>query len=223
VGVQAITPSLGCGNPTGLAGLKPGEVVLDLGSGGGLDVFLAAEKVGPTGRAIGVDMTAEMVDLARQNARKIGATNVEFRLGEIEALPLADQSVDVILSNCVINLSPDKDAVFREAFRVLRPGGRVTISDIVTNGPLPEPVRRSVTAWAGCVAGALEEQEYLTRLRAAGFADVRVVERHTYFTGELAGSPDFVELTRDLAPDDVARLADLAVSSITVVAHKPQA
>jgi arsenite methyltransferase len=185
--------SLGCGNPTGLADLKPGEVVLDLGSGGGLDVFLVGQKVGPIGRAIGVDMTPEMIDLARQNAKKIGATNVEFRLGEIEALPLADQSVDVILSNCVINLSPDKDAVFREAFRVLRPAGRVTISDIVTHGPLPEAVRQSAEAWADCVAGALEEQEYLGKLRAAGFADVRVVERQSYSM----------------------------VSSVTVVASKP--
>jgi arsenite methyltransferase len=171
---------LGCGNPTALAGLRPGEVVLDLGSGPGLDVFLAAERVGESGRVIGVDMTAEMVGRARRTARRYGYHNVEFRLGEIEALPLDDESVDVIISNCVINLSPDKLATFKEAFRVLKPGGRMLISDLVTEGQLPEDVRRSFEAWAGCIAGALEKQEYLDTIQRAGFREVTTVAQHSY-------------------------------------------
>ena len=165
--------AFGCGNPTAIAALEPGEVVLDLGSGGGIDCFLAAKMVGPEGRVYGVDMTPEMVSLARSNAEKVGATNVEFRLGEIEHLPIADDSVDVIISNCVINLSPDKDQVFREALRVLRPGGRLQVSDIVWTKPVPDEVREDLEQWAGCIAGALLESEYLDKIRAAGFVEVR--------------------------------------------------
>jgi SAM-dependent methyltransferase len=164
--------SLGCGNPLALAELKEGEVVLDLGSGGGLDCFLAAEKVGAGGQVIGLDMTPEMIQLARENARKMGATNVEFRLGEMERMPLEDNSVGVIISNCVINLSPDKDAVFKEAYRVLKPGGRLSISDIVLLGELPQEVKASLEEWAGCIAGALQEKVYLDKIRAAGFVRI---------------------------------------------------
>ncbi len=164
--------SLGCGNPLALAELKEGDVVLDLGSGGGLDCFLAAEKVGAQGKVIGLDMTPEMIQLARQNAKKMGATNVEFRPGEMESMPIKDNSVDVIISNCVINLSPDKDAVFREAYRVLKPGGRLSISDIVLLGELPQEVKTSLEEWAGCIAGALQEKVYLDKIRAAGFVRI---------------------------------------------------
>ncbi|HOW85734.1 MAG TPA: arsenite methyltransferase [Candidatus Aminicenantes bacterium] len=171
---------LGCGNPTALAGLKPGETVLDLGSGGGIDCFLAARKVGPSGRVIGVDMTAEMVDRARENARRTGAANVEFRLGEIESLPVADGTVDVIISNCVINLSTDKPRVFREAFRVLKPGGRIMVSDLALRKPLPEAVRASVDAYVACVAGALVKDEYLRDVSEAGFERVEVVNEKAF-------------------------------------------
>ncbi len=170
--------SLGCGNPTAIAGLQPGEVVLDLGSGAGLDCLIAAQRVGPQGRVIGLDMTPEMIKLARHNAKKAGLTNVEFQYGEIEEIPLPDASVDVIISNCVINLSPDKDAVFHEAYRVLQPGGRISVSDIVTHGELPPALRQSIQAWAGCVAGALDESEYLAKIRAAGLTDVEVQSRN---------------------------------------------
>ena len=176
---------MGCGNPTAIAELQPGEVVLDLGSGGGIDCFLAAKQVGPEGRVIGLDMTPDMIRLARRNAKKAGATNVDFRFGEMEDMPLLDASVDVIISNCVINLSPDKDAVFAEAYRVLRPGGRMSISDIVVDGDLPELVRRSLDAWAGCVAGALTEADYLSKIRAAGFEGVEV-ESRSFASGLLA-------------------------------------
>jgi SAM-dependent methyltransferase len=166
--------SLGCGDPVTLASLEPGQTVLDLGSGGGIDVFLAAKQVGETGRVIGVDMTAAMIEKARANQVKIGASNVEFRLGEIEHLPVADDNVDVVISNCVINLSPDKPQVFREAYRVLRPGGRLAVSDIVTNGPLPDAIKQSMAAWAGCVAGALEVDDYVAAIEDAGFVDVKV-------------------------------------------------
>ena len=169
---SAVLASLGCGNPTALAQLKPGEVVLDLGSGGGIDCFLAAKMVGESGMVYGVDMTPEMLSLARKNQEKVGATNVEFRLGEIEHLPMPDASVDVIISNCVINLSPDKDQVFREAFRVLRPGGRLQVSDIVWTRPVPEEIKNDFEAWAGCIAGALVEADYLAKIAAAGFVDV---------------------------------------------------
>jgi arsenite methyltransferase len=164
--------SLGCGDPVTLASLKPGQTVLDLGSGGGIDCFLAAKKVGPEGKVIGVDMTATMIEKARANKAKVGAENVEFRLGEIEHLPAANNSVDVILSNCVINLSPDKPQVFQEAFRVLKPGGRLAVTDIVTDGPLPEEIRQNMNAWAACVAGALDVADYVAAIKQAGFVDV---------------------------------------------------
>ena len=166
---------LGCGNPTALASLKEGETVLDLGAGAGLDCFLAAQAVGPTGRAIGVDMTPEMIDRARKSARKNGIENVEFRLGEIEHLPMADEAVDVVISNCVVNLSPDKAQVFREAYRVLRAGGRLLISDIVLDKPLPEKIRDSIEAYVGCVAGASMRSDYIDAIAAAGFDDIEVL------------------------------------------------
>jgi arsenite methyltransferase len=166
---------LGCGSPTATADLKAGEVVLDLGSGAGVDVFLAANKIGPTGRVIGVDMTKEMVDKAKSIARDHGYHNVEFRLGEIEKLPIEDKSVDVIISNCVINLSPDKSKVFREAYRVLKLGGRLTVSDIVSEGAFPDEMKDDPDAWAGCIAGALERQEYLEKVKKAGFENVQVL------------------------------------------------
>lgn len=177
---EAAYMGLGCGNPTALAELQEGETVLDLGAGGGFDVFLAAQKVGETGKVIGVDMTPEMIEKARENARKGNYKNVEFRLGEIEKLPVEDNSVDVIISNCVINLSVDKLVTYKEAFRVLRPGGRVLISDLVTEGELPEDVRRSFEAWSRCIAGALEKQEYLDTIKKAGFKDVAIVSERTY-------------------------------------------
>lgn len=168
---------LGCGNPTALAGLQAGETVLDLGSGGGIDCFLAARRVGPAGRVIGVDMTAEMIDRSRAAARQGGFQNVEFRLGEIENLPVADASVDAVISNCVINLSPDKGRVFREAFRALKAGGRLLVSDIVLTGELPAGAREDAELWAACVSGALPEQQYLSLIREAGFTEVGVVGR----------------------------------------------
>src|SRR5664279_4389501 len=170
----AMLASLGCGNPTALAQLTPGETVLDLGSGGGIDVLLSAKRVGPTGKAYGLDMTDEMLALANENKRKAGAENVEFLKGEIESIPLPDDSVDVIISNCVINLSADKDAVLREAFRVLKPGGRFAVSDVVVHGEVPPQVRDSVLLWAGCIAGALQDTEYSSKLAAAGFAGVEI-------------------------------------------------
>ena len=170
----AVLASLGCGNPTALAELKPGEIVLDLGSGGGIDVLLSARRVGPTGKAYGLDMTDEMLALAGENKKKSGLTNVEFLKGEIENVPLPDASVDVIISNCVINLSGDKDKVLREAFRVLKPGGRFAVSDIVVRGEVPEQIRKNVLLWAGCVAGALQDSEYQAKLKAAGFADIGI-------------------------------------------------
>jgi arsenite methyltransferase len=169
--------SAGCGDPVTLAELKAGQVVLDLGSGGGIDCFLAAQKVGTTGHVIGVDMTVEMLTQARANQAKMGMDNVEFRLGEIEHLPVADNSVDVILSNCVINLSPDKPQVFREAYRVLNSGGRLAVSDIVADGPLPLVLQQDLTAWAGCLAGAMDQQDYISELERAGFVDVVITDR----------------------------------------------
>ncbi|HKV44002.1 MAG TPA: arsenite methyltransferase [bacterium] len=177
---EALRASLGCGNPTALAQLNPGETVLDLGSGGGIDVLLSAKRVGPTGKAYGLDMTQEMLALARANQRRAGIPNAEFLLGEIERIPLPDHSVDVIISNCVINLSGDKDRVFAEAFRVLRPGGRLAVSDVVIRGELPVDLRHSVELWVGCVAGALEEREYIEKLGRAGFEAIGVEPTRIY-------------------------------------------
>lgn len=185
---DAVNMGLGCGNPVALASLKEGETVLDLGSGGGIDVFLAAKKVGTNGKVIGVDMTEEMIQKAKSAATKYDYANVEFRLGEIENLPLADQTVDVIISNCVINLSTDKEQVFQEAYRVLKANGRIMISDIVTEGELPESIKKSLAAWAGCVAGALEKTQYLETIRKAGFKNVNIVSESP-FTIDVPGKP----------------------------------
>jgi arsenite methyltransferase len=189
---EARAASLGCGNPTALAQLEPGETVLDLGSGGGIDVLLSADRVGPTGKAYGLDMTDEMLTLARENQRKAGVGNVEFLEGEIEQIPLPSNAVDVIISNCVINLSADKDRVFAEAFRVLKPGGRLAVSDVVVRGEVPAEIRRSVELWIGCVAGALEEREYRDKLAAAGFEGIDLEPTRVYRVEEardfLAGA-----------------------------------
>jgi arsenite methyltransferase len=177
---EALLASLGCGNPTALAQLKPGETVLDLGSGGGIDVLLSARRVGPTGKAYGLDMTDEMLALANENKRKAGVENVEFLKGEIENIPLPDNSIDVIISNCVINLSADKSKVLHEAFRVLKPGGRFAVSDVVTRGEMLPEIRQSVLAWVGCIAGALEENEYRAKLAAAGFEQIDIEPTRVY-------------------------------------------
>jgi len=177
---EAVLASLGCGNPTALAELNPGEVVLDLGSGGGIDVLLSSRRVGPTGKAYGLDMTDEMLALANENKRKAGAGNVEFLKGEIEHIPLPDNSVDVIISNCVINLSADKDRVLRESFRVLKPGGRFAVSDVVTRGEIAPEIRQSVLLWVGCVGGALDENEYRNKLVAAGFEQITIQPTRVY-------------------------------------------
>jgi SAM-dependent methyltransferase len=177
---EAVAASLGCGNPTALADLHPGETVLDLGSGGGIDVLLSARRVGPTGKAYGLDMTDEMLALARENQRKAGLTNAEFLRGEIEQIPLPDASVDVIISNCVINLSADKDRVLAEAFRVLKPGGRLAVSDVVVRGEVPPAIRRSVELWIGCVAGALDEADYRSKLARAGFDAIELQPTRVY-------------------------------------------
>jgi len=181
----AVLASLGCGNPTALAELKAGETVLDLGSGGGIDVLLSARRVLPGGKAYGLDMTDEMLELARENQKKAGVENVEFLKGEIEEIPLPDNTVDVIISNCVINLSADKDRVLREAFRVLKPGGRFAVSDIVTRGEVPEQIRQSLLLWAGCIAGALEESEYRDKLAAAGYTDIGIEPTRIYQSGDV--------------------------------------
>jgi arsenite methyltransferase len=177
---EALAASLGCGNPTALAKLQPGEIVLDLGSGGGIDVLLSARRVAPGGKAYGLDMTDDMLSLARENQRKSGVTNVEFLKGEIENIPLTPNSVDVVISNCVINLSLNKDRVLREAFRVLKPGGRFAVSDVVVRGPVPPDIRRSVELWVGCVAGALDESDYRARLAAAGFSEIEIEPTRAY-------------------------------------------
>ncbi len=177
---EAVLASLGCGNPTALAELKPAETVLDLGSGGGIDVLLSARRVGPTGKAYGLDMTDEMLALANENKRKSGIENVEFLKGEIENIPLPDNSVDVIISNCVINLSADKNKVLREAFRVLKPGGRFAVSDVITRGEIMPEIRQSVLAWVGCIAGALDEQDYRVKLSAAGFEQINIEPTRSY-------------------------------------------
>jgi len=177
---EALAASLGCGNPTALAQLRAGEHVLDLGSGGGIDVLLSARRVGPAGKAYGLDMTDEMLALARENQRKAGLENVEFLKGEMENIPLPEDSVDVVISNCVINLSADKERVLREAFRVLRPGGRLAVSDVVVRGPVPAEIRRNVELWVGCIAGALEESEYRAKLAAAGFMNIEIEPMRVY-------------------------------------------
>src|SRR5688500_8263543 len=182
--IEAVIASLGCGNPTALAELKAGETVLDLGSGGGIDVLLSAKRVGPTGKAYGLDMTDEMLALARENKAKSGIDNVEFLKGEIENIPLPDNSVDVIISNCVINLSADKNKVLREAFRVLKPGGRFAVSDVVTNGEMPPEIREKVLLWVGCIAGALEESDYRAKLTAAGFTNVDIEPTRIYHAAD---------------------------------------
>jgi arsenite methyltransferase len=215
---DAVTASLGCGNPTALVALEPGQTVLDLGSGGGIDVLLSAKRVGPTGKAYGLDMTDEMLALARENQRKAGATNVEFLKGTIEAIPLPDNSVDVIISNCVINLSSDKDAVLREAFRVLKPGGRFAVSDVVVRGAVPADVRRSMELWVGCIAGALEESEYKTKLREAGFGDVDVEPWRIY---DVEDARAFLTET-GLDVDALAPQVKDMFASAFVRASKPQ-
>lgn len=209
---------LGCGNPQAVAGLRPGEIVLDLGSGAGLDSFLAAKQVGKAGRVIGVDMTPEMIAKAQDYARAGDYSNVEFRVGEIENLPVPDSSVDVIISNCVINLSADKDAVFHEAFRVLKPGGRLNVSDIVTNGTLPQKLVEQLSAWAGCVSGALDEELYLGKMRKAGFARIDVVSRKFYGSDMMAQDEDVQKLVKETR----LNLADLEnkIASITLKAFK---
>lgn len=206
--------SMGCGDPVTLASLQPGQIVLDLGSGGGIDCFLAANAVGESGYVIGVDMTPEMLEQARANKAKLGVDNVDFRLGEIEHLPAADDSVDVAISNCVINLSPDKSQVFREAYRVLKPGGRLAVSDIVTDGPLPDKVKGSLSAWAGCIAGALQAKDYLAAIEAAGFIDVEL--KPVYWDKSMID--DAIEqLGLDI--DDESRYK--AIFSAKVTARKP--
>jgi len=213
---------LGCGNPTALASLKEGETLLDLGSGAGFDCFLAANAVGATGHVIGVDMTPEMVEKARANARNGGYDNVDFRLGELEHLPVADNVVDVIISNCVINLAPDKAAVFEEAFRVLKPGGRFSVSDMVLLKELPQVVRKSAAAYVGCLSGAILKDAYLATIRAAGFTDVRVIEEFSLPTDCMANDPtaQAIQNTINLTAEEVRDLAE-AVVSIRVVGTKP--
>lgn len=216
---EAVLASLGCGNPTALAQLNPGEIVLDLGSGGGIDVLLSAQRVGPAGKAYGLDMTDEMLSLANQNKRKAGAENVEFLKGEIENIPLPDNSVDVIISNCVINLSADKDRVLREAFRVLKPGGRFAISDVVTRGEINDDIRRSVLLWVGCVAGALEENEYRAKLLAAGFGEVTIEPTRVY---RLEDAREFLSAAA-VDVDAIAPQVDGKIMSAFVRAVKPDA
>ena len=201
VPTDVASTSYGCGDPITLASLKPGQTVLDLGSGAGLDCLLAAQKVGPEGRVIGVDMTPEMIERAQANAKRVNATNVEFRQGYLEELPVDSNTVDVIISNCVINLSPDKEKVFTEAFRVLAPGGKLAVSDIVTDGELPEMIRKSLSAWAGCVAGAVEAKEYIAMMEAVGFTDISI--KPVFFDKETVDSAlddmklDVTEYPRD--------------------------
>jgi SAM-dependent methyltransferase len=215
---KAVLASLGCGNPTALIELKPGEFVLDLGSGGGIDVLLSARRVAPGGKAYGLDMTDEMLALARENQRKAGVENVEFLKGEIEDIPLADNSVDVVISNCVINLSSDKDRVLREAFRVLKPGGRFAVSDVVVRGAVPGAVRQSMLLWVGCMAGALEEQDYRAKLVAAGFADVSFEPTRIYNVEDARQS--LTEAGVDV--DEIAPQVDGKFLSAFIRAVKPQ-
>ncbi len=215
---DALSASLGCGNPTALAQIASGETVLDLGSGGGIDVLLSARRVGPTGKVYGLDMTDEMLELARANQAKAGVTNVEFLKGDIEHIPLPDNSIDLIISNCVINLSPDKDLVLAEAFRVLKPGGRLAVSDIVVRGEIPHAIRHSIELWAGCVAGALEEQEYVTKLEQAGFEQVSIEPTRVY---TAADARELFEGT-DMDLDAIAPVVDGKFISGFVRATKPK-
>jgi SAM-dependent methyltransferase len=215
---EAVLASLGCGNPTALAQLNPGEVVLDLGSGGGIDVFLSARRVGPTGKVYGLDMTDEMLALARGNQRAAGVENVEFLKGEMENIPLPDGSVDAIISNCVINLSADKDRVLREAFRVLKPGGRLAVSDVVVRGEIPAEIRRSIEMWVGCLAGALEENEYAGKLAQAGFTEISIEPTRIY---RVAEAREFLS-GRGLNVDAIAPLVDERFFSGFLRARKPQ-
>lgn len=213
---------LGCGNPVALASLKEGDIVLDLGAGAGFDCFLAAKRVGEKGRVIGVDMTPEMVEKARENAQRGGYTNTEFRLGEIENLPVADNYVDVIISNCVINLSPDKRRVFREAFRVLRPGGRLMVADIVLLKELPWEIKNSVAAYVSCVAGAATKEEYLGSIREAGFQDIKVIEEKPFPIAWMENDPLIKNVSEklNLSPEKIRELSKEVVS-VKVFAHKP--
>ncbi|HET7040112.1 MAG TPA: arsenite methyltransferase [Gemmatimonadales bacterium] len=215
----AVRASLGCGNPTALAELRPGETVLDLGSGGGIDVLLSARRVGPTGKAYGLDMTDEMLALARDNQRQAGVANVEFLKGDMEQIPLPDQSVDVIISNCVINLAADKDKVLREAFRVLKPGGRFAVSDVVVRGSVPPAIRRSVELWIGCIAGALEEREYRAKLSAAGFTNVDLEETRVYRAEDARTALE----EAGIRVEEVAQVVDGKFYSAFVRATKPAA
>ncbi|HMS83818.1 MAG TPA: arsenite methyltransferase [Nitrospira sp.] len=216
---DAVTASLGCGNPTALAQIAPGETVLDLGSGGGIDVLLSAKRVGPTGKVYGLDMTDEMLELARANQVKAGVTNVEFLKGDIEHIPLPDNSVDLIISNCVINLSPNKDLVLAEAFRVLKPGGRLAVSDIVVRGAIPQEIQRSIELWAGCVAGALEEQEYAAKLERAGFERISIEPTRVY---TAADARELFEGT-GIDLETIAQVVDGKFLSGFVRATKPEA
>lgn len=215
----AVLASLGCGNPTALAELKPGETVLDLGSGGGIDVLLSAKRVGPTGKAYGLDMTDEMLALARENQRKAGVENVEFLKGEIENIPLPDQSVDVIISNCVINLSADKDRVIRETYRVLKPGGRFAVSDVVVRGEVPEEVRHNAELWVGCIAGAMQETEYVRKLAGAGFVAISVEPTRIY---SIEDAREFLT-AEGIDVDAIAPEVDGKFMSAFVRAQKPVA
>ena len=214
---EAILASLGCGNPTALAQLNPGEVVLDLGSGGGIDVLLSAKRVGPDGKAYGLDMTDEMLNLARENQRKAGVGNVEFLKGEIEAIPLPDNSVDVIISNCVINLSADKSKVLAEAFRVLKPGGRFAVSDVVVRGEIPSEIRRNVELWVGCLSGALDESDYVARLQRSGFEEVSIEPTRVY---RVEDAREFLS-GHGLDVDAIAPLVDGRFFSGFIRARKP--
>lgn len=212
--------SYGCGDPITLASLQPGQTVLDLGSGAGLDCFFATKKVGETGHVIGVDMTPEMIERATSSAKRLNLQNVEFRQGYLEELPVESNTVDVIISNCVINLAPDKSKVFSEAFRVLKPGGKLAVSDIVTDGPLPDAIKKSLSAWAGCVAGAVEAEEYIRMMKSVGFSDISIVP--VYFDKETVESAlndmkDMIEL-KTIARDDVYK----AVYSAKITAYKAQ-
>jgi SAM-dependent methyltransferase len=218
---DAITASLGCGNPTALASLTEGEVVLDLGSGGGIDVLLSARRVGPTGKAYGLDMTDEMLDLARKNVAKAGVANVEFLKGQIENIPLPDNTVDVIISNCVINLSTDKGQVLREAFRVLKPGGRFAVSDVVVDGPVPADLRQQAELWIGCIGGALDRTDYLTKLSEAGFTDISI-EPTRYYQADDVGDPDLTSWLDAQSSEERSRL-NHAFMSAFVRARKPDA